>query len=403
MCTYRMLSNTFITTSKNCTCRSQQVRPVAALSIVPLTVAQATPNTKYHAYPLGYSAEFIVHLHDNIGRQFDFADLELSNRLNRYDIVRVSPESGNATYIIKAAKEGDTTLKIWVKSLPHVSNYIRIRVGYAILPSLATVHLGSKVCFTTHLTEDKPGWWTAGEEAIVSIQPDTGVGTAVSPGTTVIYHKIQDVIDTHTEITVSKVSEVVFNISSGLSTFTNALRQKELGDYRVRVDFYHSGGDEEFSLIQVSPNKACAEEVGVADIDDVFIQQVPFECVVELRDRDRNNLPAAKFFTTESYFDGKSGLSFCKLGGTSDPVSSETLAVMDGLSLSLTARAFDIEETYDVSSPALGIPFIPAFSLNRQRIMLSKREHSTQVRVTSLPRQLQSLKVSLTINVQHYV
>ena len=367
---------------------------MASLSIVPLTTAQATPNTKYHAFPLGYSAEFIAHLHDNIGRLFDFAELELSFRLNRYDIARVSPESGNATYIIKAAKEGDTTLKIWVKSLPHIGNYIRIRVGYAILPSLATVHLGSSICFTTHLTEDKPGWWSVGEEAIISLQPDTGVGTAMSPGTTVIYHKILDVIDTHTEVTVSKVSEVIFNTSAGLNTFTNAPRQKELGDYHVRVDFYHSGEDEQFSLVQVSPNKACVEEVGITNSDDVFIQQVPFECLLELKDRDGNTLPAAKFFTSEPYFDGKSGLSFCKLGGTNDAVASETLAIIDGLSLMLTARAFDSSQTYEVFSQVLGIPFIPAFSLNRQKIVLSKKEQSTEVRVTGLPRQLQSLKVS---------
>ena len=372
---------------------------MASLSIVPLTVAQATPNTKYHAFPLGYSAEFIAHLHDNIGRLFDFAELELSYRLNRYDIARVSPESGNATFIIKAAKEGDTTLKIWVKSLVHVSNYIRIQVGYAILPSLAMVHLGSKVCFTTHLTEDKPGWWTAGEEAIVSLQPDTGVGTALSPGTTVIYHKILEVIDTHTEITVSKVSKVIFNTSSGLNTFTNAPRQEELGDYRVRVDFYHSGKDEQFSPIRVSPNKACAEEVGISHPDDVYIQQVPFECLLELKDRDGNTLPAMRFFSSEPYFDGKSGLSYCRLSGTNDPVSSETLAILDGLSLTLTARAFDSSQTYEVFSQVLGIPFIPAFTLNRHRIVLSKRERSTEVRVTGLPRQLQSLKVSVTSEV----
>ena len=367
---------------------------MVSLSIVPLTVAQATPNTKLHAFPLGYSAEFIAHLHDNIGRLFDFAELELSFRLNRYDIARVSPESGNATYIIKAAKEGDATLKIWVKSLPHIGNYIRIRVGYAILPSLAIVHLGSKICFTTHLTEDKPGWWSAGEEAIVSLQPDTGVGTAVSPGTTVIYHKILEVIDTHTEITVSKVSEVVFNTSTGLSTFTNAPRQEELGDYHVRVDFYHSGKDQQFSLIQVSPNRACAEEVGITNPSDVYIQQVVFECLLELKDRNGNTLPASKYFTSEPHFDGKSGLSFCKLGGTSDPLASETLAIIDGLSLMLTARAFDLSQTYQVFSQVLGIPFVPAFSLNRQRIVLNMKEQSTEVRVTGLPRQLQSLKVS---------
>ena len=140
-----------------------QVRPIASLSILPLSLAQATPNTKCHAFPLGYSAEFIAQLHDNIGRRFDYAEIPLLHRLNRFDIVRVSPETGNATYTVKAAKQGHAILKIWVSSLPHVADYVRVRVAYAIIPSLATVHLGARICFTTHLTETKPGWWSAGE------------------------------------------------------------------------------------------------------------------------------------------------------------------------------------------------------------------------------------------------
>ena len=36
-----------------------------------------------------------------------------------------------------------------------ISDYIHINIGYAIIPSLATVHVGTKLCFTmtTHLTE----------------------------------------------------------------------------------------------------------------------------------------------------------------------------------------------------------------------------------------------------------
>ena len=40
-----------------------------------------------------------------------------------------------------------------MESLPLISDYVRVRVGYAILPSLAVVHLGARVCFATHLTE----------------------------------------------------------------------------------------------------------------------------------------------------------------------------------------------------------------------------------------------------------
>ena len=46
-----------------------------------------------------------------------------------------------------------SNVQIWASAQPHISDFIRIRVGYAIMPSLATVHVGTKICFTTHLTE----------------------------------------------------------------------------------------------------------------------------------------------------------------------------------------------------------------------------------------------------------
>ena len=33
------------------------------------------------------------------------------------------------------------------------SDYIHISVGYAIIPSLAVSHVGTRMCFMTHLTE----------------------------------------------------------------------------------------------------------------------------------------------------------------------------------------------------------------------------------------------------------
>lgn len=51
-----------------------------------------------------------------------------------------------------------------MREFPHISDYIRVTVGYAIIPSLATVHLGAKICFTTHLTEGRGGEREKGKE-----------------------------------------------------------------------------------------------------------------------------------------------------------------------------------------------------------------------------------------------
>ncbi len=368
------------------------MRPVASLSISPVSTAQASPTSKQHAYPLGYSAHFVAQLHDSIGRLFDFAQISLGHRLNRFDIVTVSPGSGNGTYIVKAAKQGNVILKVWITALPHISDYVRIRVGYAILPSLATVHLGSKVCFTTHLTEDKPGWWTTGDQGIIQVQPETGVATALTTGRAVIYHKIYDVIDTHTEITVAKVQEARFNATEKLSTFTNAPRKLELGMYRIPVTFLHGNGDGRFSLVQVSPNPACSEETGGTKNEE-FIQQVPFECFAELAD-SHSLLGAQKFIRTEATFDRKTGSSYCSFYPVDDPHAIETLSPMEELSLSLRVRAFDFTQTYEIFSGKLGIPFVPAFSLSRKSFALTPLDTATEITVSGLPSQLQALQVN---------
>ena len=372
---------------------------MASLSISPLSLAQATPNSKYHAFPLGYSAQFIAHLHDSVGRRFDYAEVALSHRLNRYDTVIVSPESGNTTYIIKAARQGDAILRVWLPSSPRVTDYIRIRVGYAILPSLATVHLGSLVCFSTHLTEDKPGWWSVGEEGVMTLQADSGVGRAVGVGRTVVYHKVEDITDTHTEITVAKVERVVFNVSrDGLPPFTNGHRQAELGDYRLPVQFLMAGGDP-FTPIHTSPNKDCLKvtmgmETPPPRGQVYYIQQVPFECIVELQDDLGVEIMSAKVLTARATFDPYTGNSHCTLMPVDNPVLMEGVATRDGLALSVKAMAFDTTASYFVSSDSLVVPFEPGFHLSRREVILSSMDATSDLTVFGLLRQLQAIKVS---------
>lgn len=362
-------------------------------------MAQATPNSRYHAFPLGYSAQFIAYLHDNVGRKFDYAEISLSHCLNRHDTVIISPESGNTTYLVKASKQGHVILKIWMTSSPHVADYIRIRVGYAILPSLATVHLGSLVCFSTHLTEEKPGWWSVGEQGVMHLEPSTGVGRAMGVGRTVVYHKIEDTTDTHTEITVAKVEEVRFNASTNLlGPFTNGRRQAELGDYLLPVEFLLPGG-EGFSPIHTSPNKACLRVAMGMETPPprgrvYYIQQVPFECQLQLRDNKGVDVMATKFMAAQATFDPYTGESYCKLLPIVDsPASMEGLSVKDTVRLSVTVVAFDYSGTYSVMSESRDVPFEPAFYLSRREVMLSGLDPASELTITGLTHQLNTIKV----------
>ena len=94
-----------------------QVSTIDSLSLTPVSLAKATATptqSAEHAFPLGYSAHFAAHLHDSVGRRFDYGGMELSYRLSRLDIVHVTPGLGNDSYIVKAARQGNTILKVCV-------------------------------------------------------------------------------------------------------------------------------------------------------------------------------------------------------------------------------------------------------------------------------------------------
>ena len=61
-----------------------EVCPVFSMALTPPpSLPQATPNSKYHSFPLGYSAEFTADLHDNKGRKFSRSAISTKYRLNR--------------------------------------------------------------------------------------------------------------------------------------------------------------------------------------------------------------------------------------------------------------------------------------------------------------------------------
>jgi nuclear pore complex protein Nup210 len=333
-----------------------------------------------------------------VGRPFDYAEVILSHRLNRYDTVIVSPEPGNTTYIVKATKQGDAVLKIWLSSKPRVTDDIRIRVGYAIIPSLATIHLGSPVCFSTHLTEDKPGSWSVGEEGVMALAPTCGVGRTRGVGRTVVYHKIEDTTDTHTEITVAKVERVEFNLTRQLLTpFTNGHRQEGIEDYALPIQFFQAG-NETFTPIHTSPNIECLRvTMGIETPPPAgrfyYIQQVPFECQVELRDHNGADVVASKYLGAQATFDPYTGESSCKLLRVDSSTSTEGLSTRNGLKLSLKVIAFDFSHTYSVMSDSLAVPFEPGFHVTRREVIISVIDTTAELTLTGLLHQLQAIKV----------
>ena len=46
----------------------------------------------------------------------------------------------------------------------------------------------------------KPGQWSSGEEGVISLDADSGVAVAVATGRALVYHNVDGLVDTHTEV-----------------------------------------------------------------------------------------------------------------------------------------------------------------------------------------------------------
>ena len=230
----------------------------------------------------------------------------------------------------------------------------------------------------------------------MDVEEESGVGRALAVGRSVIYHKIDDdVVDSHTEITVAKVERIELGIDSDdIPVFTNGHRHRGLGDYVIPVKFFLAT-NETFTPLHFSPDKRCvghgSSRHGAAR-SGAWLQQVSFECQLELSEPDGSNAIAMEYIAAEASFDMSSGMSYCKLL-PSETASAGGLAVKEDMQLRLKVIAGDFSRMYFVVSEQLDIPFVPAFYIDRKEVYLSVKDVSTELIVRGLNKQLQALKV----------
>ena len=49
----------------------------------------------------------------------------------------------------------------------------------------------------------KPGYWSSGEEGVIDLDPNSGVAVATSTGRALVYHNVDGLVDTRTEVSVN--------------------------------------------------------------------------------------------------------------------------------------------------------------------------------------------------------
>lgn len=116
-----------------------EVAPIAHLSILPAAMLwpPAAKSTAPFSLPIGITAEFHIRLHDRYGRNFHSANgVVFTERLHRFDVVRIKPGAINTTYLVTATNEGNVILRVSIEDHRHAytADFIRIRVISAIYP-----------------------------------------------------------------------------------------------------------------------------------------------------------------------------------------------------------------------------------------------------------------------------
>ncbi|XP_065903533.1 nuclear pore membrane glycoprotein 210-like isoform X3 [Dysidea avara] len=372
-----------------------EVQPIKSLSLMPLSLTHAPPTNKEYLFPLGYTVQFVVNLHDNHGRTMANVPVNLDHTVHRNDIVDVSSRHGNNTLAVKATKPGQVILKVWLSGQPMTSDYIHISVGYAIIPSLAVSHVGTRMCFMTHLTEERQGDWSSGDSSVVAIDTLSGVAVAKSTGRTAIYHKIRDVIDTHTEVTVAKIHNITVTNGNQLGQFTNVMTSQP---YHVMITFHHDnshhGNGATFTPLITSPHLACVNGSGGTTPPTVYIQQIGFDCVLSIKSPTHPQISQSDVSSAVSVFDNTTGTSYCHLVPTNNKATLRLLSSINDITMTLQVRAYDFTQSYEVFSELVRIPFVPAFVLSSEEVLLGSCDASAKVEVWGTPQQLNNIQVS---------
>ena len=252
---------------------------------------------------------------------------------------------------------------------------------------------------------------------MVAIDTLSGMAIAKTTGRTVIYHRIKDTVDTHTEVcilindhcmkyivqvTVVSVNKISIDNINQLGVFTNAITSQQ--PYHVMLTFYHKDGP--FTSLPVTnSHSTCynrstiSEQPVIEQINTlpVYLQQVGFDCLLTVKSPTHPQISQSDVAKAVAVFDKRSGKSYCHLMPTSNSASQRLLSIINDVTMTLQIIAYDFDHSYTVSSTLVEIPFVPSFVLSQQHIKLGSCDATGKIEVWGTNDQLNNLQVTITV------
>lgn len=121
-----------------------------------------------------------VLVRDAVGQIFtslSVDSLQLEHQLDQPDIVAVrrirdvKNDRASLILLLTGLKEGQAILRVFTARLPLLDDYLKVTVAQAIIPSMATIHLGGIISFTTTMPAHQEviirnAWYSANEAVL---------------------------------------------------------------------------------------------------------------------------------------------------------------------------------------------------------------------------------------------
>ncbi|GAM18714.1 hypothetical protein SAMD00019534_018890 [Acytostelium subglobosum LB1] len=267
-------------------------KPFSHLEIIPLN-----PNSTVVA--IGDSLTFGLYLRDEIGELFTtYGNVAFETEFSTTGVIAAHFEQntgafnqGQPPWVItaKAMRAGVVTLRVYLKGMEHIDDYVKIFVGRFIEPDNIIIHVGSSVQFELDKQQlSERGYvvpatgdrvWAVGDSAVMTVDAVSGKAVANQPGRTTLRYLRNP--SSQTNVQVAKVASIQLDIGSQV---INDPSER----YIYPIRFYTSESSEFTQLPSIQNHIECRclikeSAFAEAKCEQSFAGSSQFQCVVTPR------------------------------------------------------------------------------------------------------------------------
>ncbi|KAG8201918.1 hypothetical protein JTE90_027395 [Oedothorax gibbosus] len=320
--------------------------------------------------PVGFTIPFIVTYHNNIGQTFDAVRSQLQYRASRHNSARVSYGSSNNTLSVQVVKPGFTVLKVWDVESPISPDYIKIVTGTAIDPINVHLTVGDVVCFGSPLVtqEGHSGTWSS-TKTVLAVHPSSGGAVAVLPGQTTVVYSLLNGFSTSMQVSVQEATHI--SIEPGMVTHISNLPRSK--PYKIHVIVQSQENQKTNNIVGRNCSHATESSMPLPMV------QTPFSCELNFLSSSED-IAMNDLFHTSSGFDIEKGMYFCSV----EPVNKVSFSESSSFEsqVSINVQLLSMGHSTSLSQQVV-LPFLPAFHIQQQDLVLSDTENMNRIVVSA--------------------